>query len=105
MSRQQVETKLVRNYSASGGRNAEAQPWGEILATILSLIGGGCNARRVRVQARRHPDSVKEMIAEKLKEQGSFSAKKDRDAAVEAVHRTLLTVTERDLDELIEESR
>lgn len=94
-----IEQKMTKAYTAAGGRNVGAIPWPQIIQAIMSLFQGCITPAAAKRWARRNPDAVKDMIATKLKEEGSFSSTRDRGAAIEAAYKTFLAMSDDEIRE------
>ena len=96
-----IEDKFAKKYAALGGNNVGVVPWASIIELVLSLFGGCTAPKAAKRWMRRHPEAAKEMISEKLKGEESFTASKNRNAAVEAAYATFLSTP----DNVIESMR
>ncbi len=77
-----AELKMAKRYEAISGK-AKALPWAAIIQLILTLLGG-CSAKGAKRFARRHPDALEDMLANKLREEGGHLCK-GNDVAMVAV--------------------
>ena len=104
-----AEERYAKNYTALGGKNAAAIPWGKLIEALLMLMPAICGTPRgVKRYARNHPAAVQDSMSMVIKDQNSkgnlgvLLGGPGVKAATQAGNDTLLAIPNDELQDLVD---
>lgn len=92
------EIRMSKAYTDLGGKDAMAMPWAEIIALIMSLMGGGCTVKQAKRRARMFPQAFQGLIEDHLKDK--IASVKTRKLVAAAAHEAFTSATDQEIEDL-----